>query len=177
MARDVETGFLQRLALTPMARSAMLLGHTAGVLFVAVISSVIYLTVGFIFGLSFVAGAGGVVVMFVLGVLIALSLASLGTFIGLRAGSAEAVQGMFPVLFVLVFLSSGSLPRNLIQQHWFRTVATYNPVSYLFEGLRSPILFGWQAKELLLGFGFALAIAVIGVLGASRALRTRLATT
>jgi len=177
VARDVETGFLNRLALTPMVRGAMLLGHTAGVLFVAVLSSVIYLTVGFIFGLHFVAGVGGVVVMFLLGVLIALAFASLGTFIGLRSGSTEAVQGVFPVLFVFLFLSAGSLPLNLIQQDWFRTVATYNPVTYLFEGLRSPIIFGWQAKELLLGFGFALAIAVLGVWGASTALRTRLART
>ena len=107
VARDVETGFLNRLALTPMVRGAMLLGQTAGVLFVAIVSSVIYLTVGFIFGLHFVAGAGGVLVMFALGVLIALAFAALGTFIGLRSGSTEAVQGVFPVLFVLVFLSLG----------------------------------------------------------------------
>jgi ABC-2 type transport system permease protein len=175
VARDVETGFLNRLALTPMQRAAMLLGQTAGVFFVAVVSSLIYLAVGFIFGLHFVAGIAGVLVMFLLGVLIALAFASLGTFIGLRSGSTEAVQGVFPVLFVFVFLSSGSLPRDLIEQDWFRTVATYNPVSYLFEGLRSPVLFGWQAKELALGFGFALAIAVIGVAGATTALRTRLA--
>jgi ABC-2 type transport system permease protein len=175
VARDVETGFLNRLALTPMVRGAMLLGHTAGVFFVAVVSSLIYLAVGFIFGLHFVAGAGGVVVMFVLGVLIALAFASLGTFIGLRSGSTEAVQGVFPVLFVFVFLSSGSLPRDLIEQDWFRTIATYNPVSYLFEGLRSPVLFGWQAKELLAGFGIALVVLAIGVAGATSALRTRLA--
>ena len=62
---------------------------------------------------------------------------------------------MFPLFFVFLFLSSSSLPRNLIEQDWFRTIATYNPVSYLFEGLRSPVLFGWQAKALALGFGFA----------------------
>jgi ABC-2 type transport system permease protein len=174
VARDVETGFLSRLALTPMQRGAMLLGQTAGVFFVAVVSSVIYLTVGFIFGLHFVAGAGGVVVMFALGVLIALGFASLGTFIGLRSGSTEAVQGIFPVLFVFVFLSSGSLPRELIGQDWFRTIATYNPVSYLFEGLRSPVLFGWQAKQLLIGYGIAMLIMAIGLAGATMALRTRL---
>jgi ABC-2 type transport system permease protein len=175
VARDVETGFLKRLALTPMVRAAMLLGQTAGVFCVAVVSSLIYLTVGFIFGLHFAAGVGGVLAMFVLGVLIALAFASLGTFLGLRSGSTEGVQGIFPVLFVLIFLSSGSLPRDLIQQDWFRTIATYNPVSYLFEGLRSPVLFGWQAKELLLGYGIALVIAGVGVAGATTALRTRLA--
>ena len=62
---------------------------------------------------------------------------------------------MFPLFFVFLFLSSGSLPRELIEHDWFRTIATYNPVSYLFEGLRSLVIFGWQAQELALGFGFA----------------------
>jgi ABC-2 type transport system permease protein len=174
IARDVETGFLKRLALTPMRRAPMLVGHLAGVLFVASVSSVIYLAVGFAAGLHFVAGPFGVVVMVVLGLLIALAFASLGAYIGLRTGSGEAVQGVFPLLFVFVFLSSGSLPRNLIEQDWFRTIATYNPVSYLFEGLRSPVIFGWQAQALLLGFGFAVIIALLGIVGAGSALRTRL---
>ena len=112
--------------------------------------------------------------MVVLGLLIALAFASLGAYIGLRTGSGEAVQGIFPLLFVFVFLSSGSLPRNLIEQDWFRTIATYNPVSYLFEGLRSPVIFGWQAEALSLGFGFAVVIALLGITGAGSALKTRL---
>jgi len=177
VARDVETGFLNRLALTPMQRAAMLLGHLSGVLVVSLISGIIYLTVGFIAGLHFAAGVGGVFVMFALAMLIALAFASLGAFIGLRTGSGEAVQGVFPLFFVFLFLSSSSLPRDLIEHDWFRVVATYNPISYLFEGLRSPILFGWQAQALELGFGFAAAIAAIGIFGSVGALRTRLART
>ena len=175
VARDVETGFLNRLALTPMQRAAMLLGHLAGVMVVALISGVIYLAVGFAAGLHFESGPLGVVVLFLLALLIALAFASLGAFIGLRTGSGEAVQGVFPLFFVFLFLSSSSLPRDLIEHDWFRIVATWNPVSYLFEGLRSLIIFGWQAQALLLGFGFAAVIALIGVVGSTSALRTRLA--
>ena len=177
LARDVETGFLKRLALTPMQRAAMLLGNLAGVMTVALLSSCIYLGVGFAAGLHFEAGAGGVLVLLVLALLIALAFASLGALIGLRTGSGEAVQGIFPLLFVLVFLSSSALPRELIERDWFRTIATINPVSYLFEGLRSLVIFGWDGEALALGFGVALAIAVLGVLGAASALRTRLVRT
>jgi ABC-2 type transport system permease protein len=177
LARDVETGFLKRLALTPMRRAALLLGNLAGVMTVALCSGVIYLTVGFIAGLQFEAGPAGVIVMLVLAMVIALAFASLGAMIGLRTGSGEAVQGVFPLLFVLVFLSSNALPRDLIEQDWFRTIATVNPVSYLFEGLRSLVIFGWDGEALALGFGCATAIALIGVTGASRALRTRLVRT
>ncbi len=174
LARDVETGFLKRLALTPMKRAALLLGNLAGVMTVALLSSCIYLAVGFAAGLHFEAGAAGVLVMLFLALLIALAFASLGALIGLRTGSGEAVQGVFPLFFVLVFLSSNALPRALIEQDWFRVIATVNPVSYLFEGLRSLVLFGWDGEALARGFGVAIVIAVLGVLGASAALRTRL---
>jgi ABC-2 type transport system permease protein len=177
VARDVETGFLNRLALTPMQRAALLLGNLSGVMVVALMSSLIYLAVGFAAGLHFEAGVAGVLVLLVLAMLIALAFASIGSFVGLRTGSGEAVQGVFPLFFVFLFLSSSSLPRDLIEQEWFRTIATYNPISYLFEGLRSLVIFGWQGEELALGFGFALALALIGVVGSASALRTRLART
>ena len=76
----------------------------------------------------------------------------------MRFGTGEAVQGFFPLLFVTVFLSSSNLPRNLIQVDWFREVATYNPVSYLIEGVRSLTITGWAGEALAPGFGLARAV-------------------
>lgn len=177
LARDVETGFLKRLAMTPMQRAALLVGHLAGVMTVALASALVYLTVGFAAGVDFPAGALGLPVLLLLALLIALAFAAIGALVGLRSGSGEAVQGFFPLFFVLLFLSSMSLPRPLIEQEWFRLIATYNPVSYLIEGIRSFFVTGWDAEALALGFGFAAAIAAAGVAGAAMALRTRLVRT
>ena len=86
-------------------------------------------------------------------------------------------QSLFPLIFVFLFMSSMSLPRDLIQTHWFRTVATYNPVSYMIEGLRSLLITGWDAEALALGFGCALGILAIGLTFASLGLRERMART
>jgi ABC-2 type transport system permease protein len=177
LARDVETGFLRRLALTPMRRAALLVGNLAGVLTVALASAVIYLAVGFAAGLHVAAGPGGVLAIVALGLLIALGFAALGALVGLRSGSPEAVQGFFPLFFVALFLSSVYLPRDLIEQDWFRTIATYNPVSYLIEAVRSLIITGWDGEALALGFGLGGVIAVAAVAGAAFALRTRLVRT
>lgn len=40
---------------------------------------------------------------------------------------------MFPVFFVFLFFSSMAMPRDLIEQDWFRTVAAIAPLSYLIE--------------------------------------------
>jgi ABC-2 type transport system permease protein len=177
LARDVETGFLKRLAMTPMQRAALLIGQLAGVLAVALLSSFVYLAAGFAFGMHFESGVLGVAALLVLALLIALAFASLGALVGLRSGSAEAVQGFFPLFFVLLFLSSMYLPRPLIEQDWFRTIATYNPVSYLIEGIRSFIVLGWDGEAIALGFAVAAGMALIGVFGAAAALRTRLVRT
>jgi ABC-2 type transport system permease protein len=177
LARDVETGFLKRLALTPMQRAALLTGNLAGVLAVSLVSFTIFIVVGFASGVEFESGPGGVIVLLALAMLIALAFSGLGALVGLRAGSGEAVQGFFPLFFVLFFLSSMNLPRDLMEQEWFRTIATYNPVSYLVEGLRSLIITGWDGQALALGFGFAILIAAASIFGAAAALRTRLVRT
>ena len=105
----------------------------------------------------------------------ALGFGALGAFAALRTGSAEAVQGLFPIFFVFLFISSMNMPRNLIEIDWFQAVATANPVSYLIECVRSLIITGWDGQALALGFGIAAVIAVVGLALASWALRTRLA--
>jgi ABC-2 type transport system permease protein len=174
LARDIETGFFNRLALTPLRGSSLLIGQLGGAFVVAAVQSVVYLIVGIATGVGIKAGIGGAVVLLGLSTLISFGFACLGCLIALRFGSGEAVQAIFPLLFVLVFLSSSSLPRNLIKVGWFREIATYNPVSYLIEGIRSLIIKGWDGEALALGFGFALALAVIALAFAERSMRTRL---
>ena len=174
VARDVETGFLSRLSLTPLRGSALLVGQLAGPLALGFVQAVVFLTVGLIAGARLESGVGGAFVLIALALLVALGFAAFGTFLALRSGSGEAVQGFFPLLFVLLFLSSMNLPRDLIEIDWFRTIATYNPVSYLIEGFRSLFIVGWDAQALALGFGLAGVIVVGSVALAATALRSRL---
>ena len=177
LARDVETGFLNRLALTPLSSASLLTGLLGGALVLGIVQAVVYLTVGLAAGASFAAGFPGVLVIVALSMLLAIGFGCIGLFVALRTGSGEAVQSMFPVFFVFLFLSSMNLPRNLIQTDWFREVATYNPVSYLIEAIRSLLIKGWDGEALALGFGIAGVIAVVAMVAASTSMRTRLVRT
>ncbi len=177
LARDIQGGFLDRLAMTPMSGAALLAGQLGGALFMGVISAVLYLVVGVAFGAGIASGIGGALVLLVLAITISSAFACFGTYVALRAGTGEAVQGFFPLFFVLLFLSSAFFPRNLIEQDWFRTIATYNPVSYMVEGIRSLVISGWDGQALAQAFGIS-AIAIVAFLALSaRALRTRLVRT
>ena len=177
LARDIETGFLNRLALTPLRGAALLAGLLTGAMLLGIVQAITYLVVGLTAGAGFAAGAGGIPVLLLLSLLVTFGFGAVGLFAALRTGSGEAVQSLFPVFFVFLFLSSMALPRNLIQTHWFREVATYNPVSYLIEGFRSLIIIGWDAEALALGFGIALTISVLGMVAATSALKGRLVRT
>jgi ABC-2 type transport system permease protein len=175
LAKDIEDGFLDRLALTPLRGEAMLVGQLGGALVLGVVQAVVYLLVGLATGVTLASGVGGALVLLALSILIAFAFASLGGLLALRFGTGEAVQGIFPLLFVTLFLSSSSLPRNLIKASWFRDIATYNPVSYLLEALRSLVITGWNAQALELGFGFAIALLMLSVAFSQSAMKTRLA--
>jgi ABC-2 type transport system permease protein len=177
LANDVETGFLNRLALTPLRGSALLTGMLSGVVVLGFVQAVTYLLVGLTAGAHVAAGVGGVLVIFALSFLMTLGFGAIGSAAALRTGSGEAVQGLFPLFFVLLFLSSMSLPRNLIQTDWFREVATWNPVSYLIEAVRSLLITGWDGEALALGFAVAIGLIAVGTVAASLALRTRLVRT
>jgi ABC-2 type transport system permease protein len=177
LAEDNQYGFFNRLQLTPIHPAALVTGQLAGTLTLGLFQAATYISVGLLAGAHIEAGFGGAVVLVLLAIAISLAFGSVGLAVGMRSNTPESVQSLFPLIFVFLFMSSMSLPRNLIQTDWFREVATYNPVSYMIEGLRSLLITGWDGEALALGFGCALGIMVIGLIFASLGLKERMART
>jgi ABC-2 type transport system permease protein len=177
LAEDRENGFFNRLQLTPIQAPALVAGQLAGTLVLGLFQAATYIIVGLVAGGHIEAGIPGAVVLIAMATLITLAFGSIGLVAGMRANSAEAVQGLFPLIFVFLFMSSMSLPRDLIQTDWFRTVATYNPVSYMIEGLRSLLITGWDPEALALGFGCAIVILLAGLTLATHSLKERMVRT
>jgi len=177
LARDIQTGFLNRLSLTSMRGSALLAGQLAGAIVLGLVQALVYIAVGLAAGVDFASGPLGILVLLGFSALVSVGFGALGAFLALRTGSGEAIQAIFPMLFVFLFLSSMNAPRDLIEVDWFQFVATANPVSYLIECVRSLIITGWDGQALALGFGIATAIALVALVLAAGALKERLART
>ncbi len=177
IARDVDTGFINRLSLTSLRDWPLLAGQLSGIVVLGVFQVIFYIVVGLVSGVTFESGPAGIAVLLVYGAIISLSFGALGAWLAFWTGSGEAIQALFPVLFVFLFISSMNAPRNLIGVDWFRTAATLNPVSYMIEAVRSLIITGWDWQALALGFGFTIVLGVIFLMLASHALRTRMTRT
>jgi ABC-2 type transport system permease protein len=163
LAEDIESGFFHRLALTPMRRISLIGGLLVGVAALGALQSAIYIALGAIAGAHLAAGGWGVAVLIALGALAATAFGAFGCVAALRTGSGEVVQGLFPLFFVFIFLSSSNLPRNLLKTGWFHTVATWNPISYLIEGFRSLYIVGWDTTALARGFAVAIGLLIVGL--------------
>ena len=174
LAQDIENGFFSRLVLTPMRPSALMAGQLAGLVLLGQFQALLYFSVGIAAGADFAAGFAGYLVLAALVSIISVGFGGIGLIMAVRTGSGEAVQGMFPIMFVLLFFSSMTLPRNLIEQDWYRFLATINPVSYLIEAIRSLFITGWDPEALALGFGIAIVIAVLSIAFAARSLKGRM---
>jgi ABC-2 type transport system permease protein len=174
LARDIQTGFFARISLTPVRGGALLAGQLAGIVVLGVLQAVFYITCGLLMGVHFAAGAAGVALLLVYAAIVAVGFGSIGSYLALRTGSGEAIQGLFPLLFVFLFISSMNTPRNLIAVGWFQFLASINPISYLIECIRSLIITGWDTRALALGFSIAIVLAIVAVIVAGREIGRRL---
>ncbi len=173
---DVQNGYLDRLLLTPIRRGAILLGHMAADVAIAAALTIPIIVLGFILGVRFEAGIAGLVLFVVLSAVWSLAFAGFGYAVALKTGNPAAVNSMFLLFFPFLFLTTSYVPRSQLSG-WLDTVASFNPVTYLLDGLRSLALEGWNGAALAKAI---IAIAAIGALSMSMcfaALRGRVAST
>jgi ABC-2 type transport system permease protein len=157
---DVQDGYFDRLLVTPVRRLAILLGHLAADVTVAAALTVPILIVGFLLGVRFETGPLGIVVFILIAALWSLAFSGFGYAIALKTGNPGAVQSTFLLFFPFLFLTTSYVPKDQLSG-WLKTVATWNPVTYLLDGLRSLVTKGWDAGDL---GGALLAVVIVGAL-------------
>jgi len=172
-ALEIEGGFFDRLVASPIPRVALVFGRLIATAVLAVLQVVWFLVVGLIFGAEIVGGVPGALLVVAIGACSGVAFGALGMLLAFRAKNASTVQGIFPLVFVILFVSSAFFPRHLLDPpaDW---LADYNPLSYIAEGMRDPIVGAVSADTVLYGFAAAIGIAALGTLAAIGALRGRL---
>jgi ABC-type multidrug transport system permease subunit len=175
LAVDIEMGFTDRLFAAPISRFTIVLGRLAGTGALGVFAALWFLAIGLIFGAEIEGGVPGALVAIALTSASAMAIGGIGAAIALRTGRASIVQGLFPLVFVVLFLSTAFFPEELMVEP-ARTIARYNPLSFIVEGIREPIIAGLDATELLDALLALAALAAFSLVLSVRALRHRLRT-
>jgi ABC-2 type transport system permease protein len=172
-AIDMEMRFTDRLYAAPIARSSVVLGRLAATATIGAIIAVYFIVLGLIFGASIHEGVPAVIWIVALTSAAALAFGTIGAAIALRSNSASVVQGIFPLVFVILFLSDAFFPANLMLEpaSW---IAQYNPFSFIVNGIRDPIISGWSATTELKAIASVIGIGALGFALCALAMRSRL---
>jgi ABC-2 type transport system permease protein len=157
---DVQDGYMDRLLLTPVRRTAILVGHLVADMAVAAALTIPIVLLGFALGVRFASGPLGVAAFVLIAASWCLAFSGFGYAIALKTGNPGAVQSSFLLFFPFLFLTSSYVPRSQLDG-WLDTVAGLNPVTYILDGLRSLTLVGWEWNDLAQA---GLAIALVAAL-------------
>ena len=169
---DIQSGYFDKLSLTPVNRLAMLLGLTVADFALVVALTLPVILLGFIVGVRFESGPIGLLVFVLMAGAWGLVYTGFPYSIALKTGNPAAVNSSFLLFFPFVFLTTVFLPREALTG-WMATVAVYNPVTYLLDGLRSLISVGWDTEALLKAIGSIAGVGVVSYTLALLALRSR----
>ncbi len=173
LAVDIEMGFTDRLFAAPISRYTIVLGRLAGTAALGLLSALWFLAIGLVFGAEIEGGVPGALLAIFLVTATAMAVGGIGAAVALRSGSASVVQGLFPLVLVVLFLSSAFFPVDLMIEP-ARTIAEYNPLSLVVEGVREPIISGIDASDTVDALLAIVGIVILGLVLSARALRHRL---
>ena len=173
LVTDIQGGYFDRLCMTPIRRSALLLGLMVADVAVIAALCLPVIAIGAIVGVRFATGLPGLLAFVGFSALWGLAFTCFPYAVALKTGSPAAVNACYVVFFPLFFLTDAVVPKQLLTG-WFSTIATYNPVTYLLGALRSLITSGWEARPLLEGLAAVLGLALVGMSLSLAALRARI---
>lgn len=173
LVSDIQSGYFDRLCMTPIRRAALLLGLMAADVVVIIALCVPVLAIGFAIGVRFSTGVPGVLVFVGFSALWGLAFTGIPYAVALKTASPAAVNASYVLFFPLFFLSDAVMPKQVLTG-WFSTIATYNPITYLLDALRSLIMKGWQPPILLEGLAALAGIGLVSLSLSALSLRGRL---
>jgi ABC-2 type transport system permease protein len=159
LVEDIEGGYFDKLRAAPVPRTAILFGRLAAEALKAAAIATVMVLIALVFGISIASGLLGFVLLILLTATWAVVFSGFMQLIALKTRSAAATNSAGLIFFPLLFLTPNFVPRPLLTDP-MEVAATYNPVTYIMEAMRSLILY--DLDWLVIGRGF-LVVAVSGV--------------
>ncbi len=164
---DIDSGYLQKMLVTPVSRYAILLGRLTSDAFRVVVQSSIILVLAYLLGASVTTGIVGILLMLFTIALFGLAWSGISLALGLRTKSSETVFGIGAFLtFPLLFMSTALVPAKGFMPDWMVSVSNVNPISYTVNAVRVLMLTGYDWNTILQAYGYIIGIAIV-TLGAT----------
>jgi ABC-2 type transport system permease protein len=171
LVEDIEGGYFDKLRAAPVPRTAIIFGRLAAeALKSAAIAVAMLLIAALPFGISIASGPLGFVLLILLTASWAVVFSGFMQLIALKTRSAAATNSAGLIFFPLLFLTPSFVPRPLLTRP-MEIAATFNPVTYIMEALRSLVLHDLDWAAIGRGFAVVAAAGAVMVLLSVRSIR------
>ena len=160
MVQDIDSGFFDKLRVSPVSRTAIILGLLITDAVRLAIHATVVLAVAVLIGAEIKTGIPGALVIIVLCGLFGAAWAGISLNVALRTGSPETTAAAGILVFPLYFASTAFVPKAALPD-WLQTFNAINPLSYLIDAIRTLMLHGWDTEKVLAGFAAALVVGLI----------------
>jgi ABC-2 type transport system permease protein len=163
---DIDSGYLQKMLVTPVSRYAILLGRLTSDAFRVLIQSTIIMVLAFLLGARPVTGLLGVLLMLLTIAFFGLAWSGISLAIGLKTKSSETVFAFGSFLtFPLLFMSTSLTPLEFMPD-WIKTVSMFNPISYTVDAVRVLMINGFVWETILSAY-FVIGFVALITLGST----------
>ena len=144
MVDDVESGYLDKMRVTPVRSASILMGKVFSDGFRIVMQVGIIIILGYVLGVNIATGLPGIGLILILAMFFGIAWSGISTFVALTTKNSESTL-VISIMFVfpMLFLSTAVMPKQLLAP-WVQTFASYNPVSYVADAVRSLIIHGYD---------------------------------
>jgi ABC-2 type transport system permease protein len=169
---DIESGYFDKLLLTPASRLAILIGAMSADFLRIAAQATLVLLLALITGVDFATGLPGMLVMILVTSVWGLAFSAIGFGVALKTGNAQATQSIWVLFIPFMFLTTAFAPLDALSG-WLKVAASFNPMTYLLDGMRALSMEGWVTSDLVKAL---LAVCGLGALTftfALKALRSR----
>ena len=162
LVEDIEGGYFDKLRAAPVPRWSLVFGRLAAEAVKSAVITTAMVLVALPFGIRIASGPLGFVLLVVLSAAWAVVFSGFMQLIALKTRSAAATNSGSLIFFPLLFLTPNFVPRDMLSRP-MEIAATFNPVTYIMEGIRALILEDFAWARIGRGFGVVAVFLVVMV--------------
>jgi ABC-2 type transport system permease protein len=162
-------GVVERMRVTPASRGALLIGRVLRDVVVLVVQGAILIGAAQLFGLE--APLGSLLTGLAIVALLGAAFSALSYGAALKLKSEDAFAPLLNGLIVPVLLLSGILLPMTLAPRWLRTLADFNPLTHVVDGVRAVFRGEMAGGESLIGIAVTVALVALGLVYGARVFR------
>lgn len=160
---EKDLGIVQKLLVSPAYRGALVLGKAISAGFRGIVQAVIVYLLAMLLGADIVTAPGPLLGGVGLVILGAATFSTFSLIIACWVRTRERFMGIGQVLTMPLFFASNAIYPLSIMPGWLRWIATFNPLTYLVDGLRSLMIRG-NAGHYAVGWDFLVLFCAFALL-------------